>query len=152
MIDRKSREQVALALRQFASGRLSQNELYALTTQVEHSPDRGVATLAEAIYWQFINLGPKRLVGRHAPTSEARRDVARWVLFLRSDEPYVWPDRGPSLGDIGRAVLTLGKSWIAQCEQRSRIGDESFWPFVSRQQLERVARVHPFIRRLDPSA
>ena len=152
MIDRESRDQVALALRRFASGRLTQNELYARTTRVENSPDVGVATLAEAIYWQFLNLGPKRLVGRHALTPEGRRDVARWVLFLRSNEPYVWPERGPSLGDIGRALLTVGKSWIAKCEQRSQTGDESFWPFVSRQQLERVARVHPFIRRLDPSA
>jgi hypothetical protein len=152
MIDRDSRDRVALALRQFASGRLAQNELYARTTRARDSTDPGVTTLAEAIYWQFLNLGPKRLVGRHALSREARRGIARWVLFLRSNEPYVWPQRGPSFWDVVHAFATLGKSWIAKCERWSQTGDEKFWPFVSEQQLARVAAEHPFVRRLDPSA
>ena len=152
MIDRGARDQVALALRQFASGRLTQNELYARTRHVKKSQDRGVATLAEAIYWQFLNLGPNRLIGRHALALEARRHIARWVLYLRSNEPYVWPERGPSLGDIGRALLTLGRSWITKSVQWSQTGDESSWPFVSRQQLARVAAEPPFVRHFDPSA
>jgi len=152
LIDRESRDRVALALRQFGSGRLAQHDLDNVMRRAEDSPDLGVATLAEAIYWQFLNLGPNRLVGRHALEPKARRGVARWVLFLRSNEPYVWPRRGPSLLDVVRAFLTLGDSWIKRCEEWSRTGDEKLWPFVSRQQLARVAAQNPFVRRLDPSA
>ena len=152
MIDRDSRDRLALALRRFASGRITRNELDLVATVAEDSTDPGVAALVDAIYWQFLNMGPNRLLGRHALEPVARHGVARWVLFLRSEEPYAWPRRGPSLEDMVRAFFTLGQSWMERRAEWAQTGDESLWPFVGSQQLTRVAGRHPFVPHRDPSA
>ena len=115
------------------------------------SVDPAVVALDDEIEWAFLNYGPNRLVGRHALTSEQRRNVARWVFFLRSSEPYSWPIRGSDIMTIIRAIGTLGESWREDQEAWARAGDRALWPFVNSSQLERIASVHPFVRHPDPA-
>lgn len=152
MIDRESRDGIACALRRFASGRLVQADLDKAVWRAEGSSDAAVVALLDEIYWAFLNFGPNRLVGRHSLSSDARRNVARWVLFLRSNEEYRWPRRGPALAVALRAIMTLGKTWRAEREAWSRAGDMALWPFVSSAQLTHVASHHPFVRHPDPAA
>ena len=84
--------------------------------------------------------------GRHALTDEQRRIVARWVLFLRSSEPYEWPVRGSDLLAVFHAIRPLGKSWRANEETWARAGERALWSFVSAGQLAHVASTHPFAR------
>lgn len=72
------------------------------------SADPAVVALEDEIGWAFLNFGPNRLVGHHALSYEQRRNVARWVLFLLSDEPYGWPARRPE-----EAFICAGVSMIA---------------------------------------
>jgi hypothetical protein len=147
MIDREWRDRVACALRRFASGRLHRYEFDRVMWGAARSADSAVVAVDDEIEWAFLNYGPNRLVGRHALTAEQRRNVARWVLFLRSDEPYEWPVRGSELLAILRAIRTLGKSWRANEEAWERAGERALWPFVSAGQLANVASMHPFAPR-----
>ena len=151
MIDREWRDRIAFALRRFASGRLDRAGFGCVMWGARHSVDPAVVALDDEIEWAFLNYGPNRLVGRQALTAEQRRNVARWVLFLRSSEPYTWPIRGSDIMAIIRAIGTLGDSWRANEEAWARAGDRALWPFVSSSQLTRVASVHPFVRYPDPA-
>jgi hypothetical protein len=151
MIDRERRDRIACALRRFASGRSDCYDFIRVMSDASRSPDPAVVAMDDEIEWAFLNSGPKRLVDRHALTAEQRRNVARWVLFLLSDEPYGWPTRGSDFMAILRAIGTLGASWRANEEAWGRTGDPTLWPFVSSSQLTRVASVHPFGRHLNPA-
>ena len=151
MIDREWRDRIACALRRFASGHLDRAGFDHVMWGAWRSLDPAVVALEDAIEWAFLNSGPNRLVGRHALTAEQRRNVARWVLFLRSSEPYAWPIRESGVMAILRAIGTLGISWRANVDAWVHAGDRALWPFVSSSQLSRVGSVHPFIRRPDPA-
>lgn len=152
MIDRVSRDRIACALRRFASGRITQGDLDTAWWGGFRSLDPAVVAVEDEIYWAFLNFGPERLVGRHALSADQRRNVARWVLFLRSDEQYAWPIRGSDIAMALRAFMTLGKSWRVEREAWSRAGEMALWPFVSSPQLARVASYHPFARHPAPAA
>jgi hypothetical protein len=118
---------------------LTRDELAAVEFAAERSTDRAVLELCDEIYWAFVNYGPQRLTGRHALSREQRRNVARWVLFLRSSEPYEWLPR--TKWDELRALFRL-QAW-------HRGGAIEVWPFVSQEQLVQVAARPPFGRPRD---
>jgi hypothetical protein len=137
MIDREARRSLALSLRRFGSGRTTARALLEVVVQVERSPDRGVRHLCDEIYWAFLNYGPGRLVGRDALTRLQRRSVARWVLFLLSDETYGW-----------QCNTTLDQcKALFQLQPLYRGGDRTVWPFVSAERLRQVADGPPFPKR-----
>ncbi len=145
-MDQGSRRRFALALRRFASGRITRSQLDTIVLELEDSSDPGIAALADEVYWAFLNYGPKRLVGRHSLTRERRRSVARMVLFLRSSEPYQWPSnpRWKFLKAMVR-LITLGA--FGRDPDWRTAGDSTVYPFISRDQMARVTRSHPFTSR-----
>ena len=108
---------------------MTRHELEAIQCAAERSTDRAVLELCDEIYWAFLNYGPQRLAGRHALSREQRRNIARWVLFLRSSEPCEWLPR--TKWDELRALFRL-QAW-------HRSGAIEVWPFVSRERLAQVA-------------
>ena len=108
---------------------MTRHELEAIQCAAERSTDRAVLELCDEIYWAFLNYGPQRLAGRHALSREQRRNIARWVLFLRSSEPCEWLPR--TKWDELRALFRL-QAW-------HRGGAIEVWPFVSRERLAQVA-------------
>jgi hypothetical protein len=143
MIHRASRDRLALALRQYVSGRISNDDLDA--TEVDWR-DRGAVAVKQAAWSLYDDNYQHRAVGRHAISKEGRREIARWIVFLHSDQEYLWPQysfiRVSSwLGN----VLTFGlwrrresRLWKEYCEA----GDISCWPFQNESEL-RKARVSP---------
>lgn len=148
MTDRGSRDRLALALRRYVSGRITNDDLDAV--DVDHR-DPGVAAVQHAAWFLYDDLREHRVEGSIPRGSELRRDVARWILFLRSDEEYFWPDRpGSGILDLFSwplNVLTLG-GWARRrkraCEAFLAAGDPGAWPFISQEQLERARRRHPW--------
>jgi hypothetical protein len=138
MIDRKVRDGLALALRRFAVGHLTRPELDQIVTAAEDSPDAGVVAMCDEIYWTFLNLGPKRLVGKHRLDRLSRRNVARWVLFLRSEVSYEWKVRRG--WDLLKASSRGETPYVG--------GDVSVWPFISPNQVERVSALPAFASRV----
>ena len=89
MIHRKSRDDFAQALRQYVSGRISNDDLELVDIDWR---DRGANAVA-AMAWQLYDDNYEhRATGKHRICKEDRRAIARWIAFLHSDEEYVWPE------------------------------------------------------------
>ncbi len=104
--------------------------------------------------WNFCyvhgDLDEYRLTNEYRLPMKIRREVLRWVLFLRSDHHYEWPQLqwGPDgiFVDIGHSLLsllTLGywrkrQRLIADREfqQFKFAGDYDVWPFIRRSDYE----------------
>lgn len=147
MIDRNSRDALALALRRYAAKRISNDEL---EDAVGRSKDRGVLAIRD-MAWRLYDDGYCHYAeGRHALGKDLRRTVARWVLFLKTDCEYSWPAydlrRGEnSLDQLVRDLFTAGRS--SKNKQQGWqdfviAGEFEVWPFLCRRDEESVRRRH----------
>lgn len=94
MIDREGRDRLALALRRLAAGRITNDEFddEAFARYSHDTDDPALAELATFGWLHYSDLRPYRLRGRHALSPEARKGVARAVLFLKTGQEYVHGD------------------------------------------------------------
>jgi hypothetical protein len=150
MIDRAARDVLALALRRLACGRITNDEFDA---SLRSSEDIAVIAIADAAWTLYDDFREHYLKGRDALPPQAKRGVARCLLFLRSDLEYPWPARKLAARDIARFfanVFTLGIfSRVSPPRPNpDDASDMSVWPFFSRTQLRReIARVTDRLRK-----
>ena len=141
-IDQEARQHLARLARRLAAGAIS-NEQFE-----NQRPNSREAALHDIyfhglwpLYDDFIE---HRLVGKWALGREERTQVARILLFLRSGLPYRY-SRTTGLTQapvILLSLVTLG--WFGRFWYRRswRGGDESVWPFYTRNEYD-AARQYP---------
>jgi hypothetical protein len=83
-----SRDRFAEILRQFASGRLTNDEFEDRAS--EFRDDEVVNKLYWFVWMFYDDLYEHRLLGKHRLSPLQRRVFAQCVLFLRSGLPYEW--------------------------------------------------------------
>ena len=148
MVDRPTRDRLALLLRRLASGRLTTHDFEVAA--LERSPDPAVGAVRDWAVVFLCDLRGPRLVGRHALTAPERRAVARAVLFLRGALPYQWPPK--PRWTILRSVawlLTLGRvqSGAAAWAAWRRAGDIEVWPYTRATDVATAAAEWPIRQR-----
>jgi hypothetical protein len=142
VIHRESRDRLAVALRQYVSGRVSNDDLDNVDVDWR---DRG-AVAVKGMAWGLYDDLRSHYVGDYPLPrgSRGRREVARWIAFLHSDAEYFWPEY-----DLLRIVnwpmnlLTFG--WWERMKRRRweeflQAGDFDMWPFCRQEELEAVLR------------
>jgi hypothetical protein len=74
-----------------------------------------------------------------------RRHVARWVLFLKSNDDYEWPEVPMWLGLLLLLpnLVTLGLIGRALRRWLDGSGEADVWPFMRRIDLERAVAAWP---------
>jgi hypothetical protein len=91
-----------------------------------------------------------RLTGEQRLSTERRREILRWILFLRSDRPYEWPpfnvvpfNWSSNFIDPLVSILTLGywgrvrrEALRRETEQFMQSGDYAVWPFMRREHFQ----------------
>ena len=143
MIHRPSRNRLALALRRYVAKRITNDDLDSVAVDWR---DRG-ANAVKQLSWQiYDDTYAHKAVGRHALSRELKLEIARWVLFLQSDQEYLWPEYNfiriaPGIGSF----FTFG--WWGRRErtrwnQFLEAGDFSVWPFINKE-AEARARSKP---------
>ena len=144
MVDRDCRDDLARAIRRFAAGLITNDEFEAATVGCPLSPDAAVRSLCQAAWYLYDDLHEHRLEGRFRLGKDSRRELARWLVFLKSNLEYEWPDLTgwswfltvPNLVTFG-LLRRLVRHWH---DQR---GDARAWPFIRDQDLRRAAMVWP---------
>jgi hypothetical protein len=137
MIDRTARNTLASALRALASGQITNDQFEDRLAQ--ESADLAVREVFLSGAWfLYDDLHEHRLVGRYRPSPEGRTEIARWVLFLRTDLEYEWPATAglPAFLWFLAIVGTLGLALPLRRRLYRRSGDPTVWPFHSRAQYE----------------
>lgn len=127
MIDRTSRDKLAETLRQYVSGRVTNDTLDDLKI---NNKDHGVEAIKEASWFLYDDLYEHKAVGKNRIEKENRNEVSKWIIFLQSDEEYLWPR--PSIFDKTLLILTFG----LYNHQNKYDGDKEAWPFYKTDTLK----------------
>jgi hypothetical protein len=92
MIDRETRNEVAMYLGQLVSGDITTDEFEGRLYCWLRSKDSAVAVIGKFGYGLYgEGLLPYRLKGRYAVTEEVRDMADRAILLLQTDLNYQWP-------------------------------------------------------------
>lgn len=141
MIDRHARDRLGEAIRALASGQISNDEF---ERRVPRSSDPAVRCVyADGVWFLYSDLWGYRLKGERRLSAEQKAEVARWVLFLKTDQAFEWPQ--PSgwvrMGLLAASLLSFGlAAKIYRRSYQSR-GDWPVWPFISRGNYEQALKV-----------
>ncbi|MHC4638900.1 MAG: hypothetical protein ACYTBP_07240 [Planctomycetota bacterium] len=111
MVDRKARDKTIRLIRDFASGKITNDEFE--DNLPEDSKDDAVFNMwSEAIWFCYDDMSTHKLEGDYALSKEVKKLFARMILFLKSDLKYEWPQ-----GIFGGATLLFNLSiwmiWLA---------------------------------------
>ena len=135
--DRKSRDEMAEAVRALVSGRISNDEFES------RAPVRSSDPVLWEVFWGgtwtlLSDLRRHKLRGEHLLDELDRRIVSRWVLFLRTDKPYEWPTltRRQRIAHSLAGILTFGLSSKLYRRHFAKHGDFEVWPFISRRDFD----------------
>jgi len=134
MIDRKARNELAELLRGLASGLISNDEFE------DSIPDSEDDAIYEVFYkggWLlYSDLKEYKLKGRDALENVVRKEVVRWVLFLKSDFEYSWPK--VSFMQRIMHAWTLGVFGTSYSKAWTSAGDIEMWPFLNQEQFNKA--------------
>ena len=131
MIDRKSRDKLAETLRQYTSGRITNDTLDDLKINNE---DCGVQAVKEASWFLYDDLWEHKAVGKNRLDKVTRNEVSKWIVFLQSDEEYLWPR--PSIFQKIGSILTLGLYKLNTSSSEKK----EAWPFFTTESLENALK------------
>lgn len=141
MIDRESRNRLAEALRHCVSGQITNDDL----DEVEiDRRDRGAHAVSSMAWGLYDDSCQHRATGPYYLDKKARREIARWIAFLYSDEEYTWPEYN-LLRIVNWPLNLLTFGWWEKMKERKwqqflDAGDAEVWPFCNKEQVERVLR------------
>jgi len=139
MIDRESRYRLAVALRRYVAGLITNDDLDDI--QVDWR-DRGAVHVKEMSWLLYSDITQHYAKGRHALPKDAKREVARWIAFLYTDQEYLWPEYSfIQIVNWPMNLLTFG--WWERWKKRKweeflEASDYSVWPFCNRIDLEKA--------------
>ena len=129
MIDRDSRDKLAEALRQYASGRITN---YALDDLQVNNQDQGVEAIRRAAWFLYDDLHQHKAVDNYKLDKENKHKISQCIVFLQSDEEYLWTI--PSIRQILITIFTFGL--YKQDSLIDKDGDEDAWPFFKNEDLK----------------
>lgn len=145
MIDRKARDVLAEQIRHLVAGQISNDEFE------DRLPESTDAAIWE-VFWNgawglYDDLSEHKLRGRNRIEKKYRRDVARWVLFLKSDLEYEWPPYPPKpqLLNMLLSILMLGMYSRITAKHWRKRGEAEVWPFIRRSDYERALAAQPYL-------
>ncbi len=95
MVDREARRKYAELVRQFISGRITNDEYEERFDAIRcDSDDFAIGEVYHQVWFLYDDMKTHRMTGTHRLDWEGRRATARIVLFLQSDTEYLWPKDG----------------------------------------------------------
>lgn len=137
-IDRHSRNQLAEAIRALAAGLIS-NDDFERNRMPHNRTDPAINEIFSNGAWRlYSDLREYRLTGKNKLDDQTKEEVARWVLFLKTDLPYQWPVHTlrETFVRFFSNIITLGMASRYYENRLKLLGDTGVWPFLRRSDLE----------------
>ena len=142
MIHRPSRNQLALQLRRYLNGRITNWDLDDSGDRLE---DDGASEIWEIIWTTYSDFPKFRAVGDRQVEGDLRQQYLRAILFLDSDLEYEWPPWAigapcflwlRNLLTRGRAGREFDAAEAARIKSWEEAGDSTIWPFVRKSDYD----------------
>lgn len=150
MIHRPSRDSLALALRRYVSRRITNDQFDSVAVDWR---DRGAVAVQGMAWRLYDDMYTHKAVGPHALSCAASRSIARWIVFLHTDQEYLWPEYNLVRGSPGiGSLLTFG--WWGHREAKrwrefTEAGEFDSWPFIDRESEDAARNAPRFMSRSD---
>jgi hypothetical protein len=131
VIDQGARRTLALGLRRLVTGQITNDEFEDRVRPLLRSHDPGVREAFWGAWMLFSDLENYRLKGAARLTRMAKREVARWIVFLDSDLRYEWRvlSGWRALRWVPLDLATLGLSLKIRRRRWRSGGEFAVWPF-----------------------
>lgn len=141
MIDRNARNKLAELLRSLASGLITNDEF---EDSIPESEDKAINEVFFNGGWMlYSDMKEYKLKGKDALENVVKKEVARWVLFLKSNYEYSWP-YVPFLQRLLHA-LTFGLLGTSYTKVWAASGDIDVWPFLKAAHFARAKEEHGYL-------
>lgn len=131
-IDRAARNAAAQTLRDFVAGRITNDAFEAAEPNTE---DPAVLAAFDWAWILYDDVRSHRLTGRDRPHPADRREVLRWIVFLDTDLPFVWPGPQRNLYCDTGSLLPWRRKHARHALQR---GCYDAYPFASHGDAKRA--------------
>jgi hypothetical protein len=142
LVDRAGRDALAELIHHFVAGRITNDQLQ---DNVPESSDCSIWEIFwNALWGLYDDFHEHRMTGRYYIPNDSRSDLARCILFLKSDLEYEWTPYPPEPKALSMLVslVTFGLANRIMARHWRRQGDHTLWPF-KRAEDYRVALEHP---------
>jgi len=150
MIDREGRDRLALALRRYVVGRITSDDLENVETDWR---DRGARAVHGMSYNLYSDDWGHYAVENHAIDPTTRREIVRWIVFLHSDQEYLWPEY--RFDRVDWLSWFRPNEWLrlagfrmranSKISQLLEAGDGDVWPFLKKQDYIRALAAPRFL-------
>ena len=140
MIDRKARKETAALLRHFITGQITNVEF---EDSLPLSEDEAVEAVVSSAWCFYDDFKTHKLRGRKKLKKNEKKQLARWIMFLYTEQEYEWPFiPNPGVFPIEHSVISkiLGKEKKEQAFMA--LGEYEYWPFLKKEYFE-AARLSP---------
>jgi hypothetical protein len=174
MVDKDRRKKLALHLRHLSTGQISNDEFEERITEdvtygwlpeqyyrakESKTDDPVIRPILEFSWCLYNDTYNHKLTGKHKLSDDQTKEIARFILFLRSDLEYDWtyvdltnPVMRFSFTDILKSIITLGQHYRdlnlkreEEFELMKKTGDFELWPFKKRTEYEEQLKRQPFL-------
>jgi hypothetical protein len=139
MIHRGARNRLACALRRYVSGRITNDDLDEVNVD---SRDRGAVAVKQAAWTLYDDLHQHKATGKYRLGKKERREVARWIIFLHSENDYYWPAYSfHQIFNWPLNLLTFGwweRRKNKKMESFAKAGSFRAWPFFTKEEFTRA--------------
>ncbi len=129
MIDRVSRDKTAELLRHFISGQLTN---FDFEEEMSSSKDAVISEIYDSIWLFYDDFTKHKMKDDWALPKETKTLMARWIMFLYTNEEYKWPKFRFA------GIRPLQHNWISRLLKKPEkerkfmeCGEYSVWPFFS---------------------
>ena len=147
MIDRPARSRLAEGIRHLVGGQVTNDDFELRVRGPSYDPAvREV--FFQGAWMLYSDTSCYQLRGSNRLSRVARREAARWILFLASEHEYEWPRQGLAASlalFVSNAVTFGGAGWMYR-RSLARQGDLDVWPFYRRNDYEASLRAPAFRR------
>ena len=141
MIDRKARNRLSELLRSLASGQISNDEF---EDSIPDSKDNAINEVFFNGGWLlYSDMKEYKLINKNSLEPVVKKEVAKWVLFLKSNYEYCWP-RVPYTQRV-LYTLTFGLFGSSYEKVWAASGNVDVWPFLKTEDFNKAKEQHGYL-------
>ena len=148
MVNRKARDEFAELLRHLVTGQITNDEFE------NRAPLSSKDLAIDEIWWLaawrlYDDFDEHTLTEEYRASDDERREIAKCILFLKTDQEYQWPRHSTLkelLGDL-RYLVSFGRVPVYDPMELldATAGDLEAWPFIRPKDLEAARSRPPYL-------
>ncbi len=132
MIDREARNKLAEAIRHFVAGLKDNFEFDNFVWSIR-TKDAGVARVRQEMWYVYDDIRRHKLKGELALSEKQKETISRFILFLKSDVEYRWPQKHWEVpfARLFLGIFTFGLIPRYLDRKWKENGTWEVWPFLT---------------------